>query len=72
MSSYAFVLTIIALGCATAVLKEYLKGRREQPKDDPKMNDALAELEALEQRIRVLERIVTENKYDLKREIDRL
>ncbi|MDX1515834.1 MAG: hypothetical protein R3288_03285 [Woeseiaceae bacterium] len=72
MSSYAFILTIIAIGCATAVISEYLKGRRNARKDDPKIEAALAELDALEERVRVLERIVTENKFDLKREIDRL
>jgi hypothetical protein len=32
----------------------------------------LGQLEAIEERVRVLERIVTENRFDLKREIDRL
>ncbi len=34
--------------------------------------EANAQLDMLEERIRVLERIVTENKYDLKREINSL
>ena len=34
--------------------------------------EALAHIDQLEERIKVLERIVTENKFDLGREIDRL
>ena len=41
--------------------------------DTNRANDETsAQADALEERIRVLERIVTENKFDLRREIDRL
>ncbi|NNF49321.1 MAG: hypothetical protein HKN65_05660, partial [Woeseiaceae bacterium] len=39
---------------------------------DPELDETLAHIEELEERIRVLERIVTENRTDLKREIDGL
>ncbi len=72
MNSMFFVVCIVAIGCATAVITAYLKTRahREDQDDDP--GDSMAQIEALEERIRVLERIITENKYDLKREIDKL
>lgn len=71
MSTMLFVVCIVAIACATGVLTEYLRSRRLADKhraDD----DTLAQLDALEERIRVLERIVTENKFDLRREIERL
>ena len=71
MNSMLFVLCIVAIGCATAVLTEFLRSRRLA--DTHRANDETsAQLDALEERIRVLERIVTENKFDLRREIDRL
>ena len=39
---------------------------------DPELEETLAHIERLEERIRVLERIVTENKFDLGSEIDKL
>jgi len=66
-----FVVCIVAIGCATAVLKEYFKSRRLAGKQSAS-DETTAQLDALEERIRVLERILTENKFDLRREIDRL
>lgn len=71
MSNMFFVLCIVAIGCATAVLSDYFKSRAQKDKHRAG-EETLAHLEALEERIRVLERIVTEKKVDLKREIDRL
>lgn len=71
MSSYIFVLSIIAIGCATAVLTEYFKSQRSRDKRSTN-DETLAQIDALEERIRVLERIVTEKRFDLRQEIDRL
>lgn len=71
MNTMFFVVCIVAIGCVTAVLKEFLKSRRLADKQSTS-DDTSAQLDALEERIRVLERIVTENKFDLRREIDRL
>ena len=71
MSSYVFVLMIIAIACATGVLTEYIKSRSARDKATAS-DETLAHMEALEERIRVLERIVTERRYDLRQEIDRL
>lgn len=72
MSSYVFVLTIIAIGCATAVAREWIKARQARDEESDDLDNAAAQIDALEERIRVLERIVTEKKYDLKKEIERL
>jgi hypothetical protein len=57
--------------CAN-VLKSYTKHRQKKPEIDTELADAQAKIDALEERIRVLERIITENRYDLKKEIDSL
>jgi len=50
-----------------------LKGDKKNTMDpDPELEETLAHIERLEERIRVLERIVTENRFDLGREIDKL
>ncbi len=72
MSSYVFVIAIVAIGCATAVVNRYLQTRGARAEDNQAIDETLAQLQALEERIRVLERIVTESRVDLKREIDRL
>ncbi len=71
MNTMFFVVCIVAIGCATAVLKEFFKSRQLEDKQSVG-DETSAQLDALEERIRVLERIVTENKFDLRREIDRL
>ncbi len=71
MNTMFFVVCIVAIGCATAVLTEFFKSRRLEDKQSAN-DETSAQLDALEERIRVLERIVTENKFDLRREIDRL
>lgn len=72
MSNLFFVVCIVAIACATAVATEWIKARKVRDEKTDDLGDAAAEIERLEERIRVLERIVTENKYDLKKEIDRL
>jgi hypothetical protein len=71
MNNMVFVLLIVAIACTTGVLTEYFRTRAKREKNDAS-DDTLAQIDALEERIRVLERIVTENKVDLRREIDRL
>ena len=46
--------------------------KHEKSKNDPEVEESLKKIAMLEERIRVLERIVTENKHDLGREIDSL
>ncbi len=69
-----FLLCIVAIACVTGVFIEYFKSRatREIRERHEASDDSLSQIDALEERIRVLERIVTENRFDLKKEIDRL
>ena len=73
MNTFAFVLSIIAIVFTAQTIQKIYKIRSEKSASSSEdADDSHAKLDALEERIRVLERIITENKYDLKREIDKL
>jgi hypothetical protein len=75
MNTLFYVVCIIAIVFTADTIQKYLKvkNQKNQKKEsDPELEETLAQIERLEERIRVLERIVTENKFDLGREIDRL
>ena len=71
-STFLFVLCIITIVMLAGVIQTYLKHRYQQPEVDTELEETLAKVDVLEERIRVLERIVTENRFDLKKEIDEL
>lgn len=72
MNNMFFVVCIVAIVFTAGTIQKYLKMKTIERKSDPELEAALANIEKLEERIRVLERIVTENKFDLRNEIDRL
>jgi cell division protein FtsB len=72
MNTLFFVVCIVAIVVAGDTLQKYMKLKQSKQPDNEEIDRTLAEIERLEERIRVLEKIVTENKYDLKREIDAL
>ena len=67
----AMVVAIVAISCAAGVINNYLKTRRAAYRRGPG-DDVAAELEAPKERIAVLEEIVTDERYHLQRELDRL
>ena len=71
-SNFGFVLCIIAIVMLAGVIRTYLKQRYREPEVDTDLEEALAKVDILEERIQVLERIITENRFDLKKEIDSL
>lgn len=72
-SPFVFILGIVAIVFTAQTIQKYLKLKSEEKaSQDPELEETLAQIERLEERIRVLERIVTENKYDLSREISKL
>jgi len=72
MNTMFYVVCIVAVVFAADTYQKYLKMKHEERKHDPELEDSLKKIELLEERIRVLERIVTESKHDLGREIDSL
>lgn len=72
MNTMFYVVCMVVVVLAADSYQKYLKMKREKNKHDPELEESLARIEMLEERIRVLERIVTENKPDLGQEIDNL
>jgi len=71
-STLIFVLLIVAMVMTTNIIMTYLKQRKIEPDSNEDLEETVAKIEMLEERIKVLERIVTENRFDLKKEIDSL
>jgi len=64
---FEFVLGVVLIVFVYKTIETYIKSRPEQAKAGED-SDLDAELHALEERVRVLERIVTDERYDLKRQ----
>lgn len=72
MSNLFWVVCIVAIVMTAETIKKIYEMRHAKREEDERDDDELARLDQLEERIRVLERIVTEDKHDLRREINRL
>ena len=66
------IVFIVGIVMCAKVMQTYLKRRDVKPDTDEELEDTLAKIETLEERIQVLERIITESRFDLKKEIDSL
>lgn len=72
---FTFVLLLVAIGASVKIFQSYLDHKREKGASDDELEGTLAKIEALEERVRVLERIITENpesRFDLRKKIDSL
>ena len=72
MSNLFWVVCIVAIVMTAQTIRKIYEMRHARKDDDARTSAELARLDELEERIRVLERIVTEDKHDLRREINRL
>ena len=72
MNTFVFIVAIVAIVCTADTIQKIYKARAAKQEPDVDADETLAKLDQLEDRIKVLERIVTEDKYDLRREINSL
>lgn len=73
MSTWAAIVSIVAIVFSADTIAKLSKNRAKRKSgQDKELEEALAQVDKLEERIRVLERIVTENKFDLRSEINKL
>ena len=72
MNTMFYVVCIVAIVLAANTAQQYLKLRHRKENKNVLADETRAQLDALEERIKVLERIVTENKFDLRDEINKL
>jgi hypothetical protein len=71
MDVFTMIVIIVFIACTAGVVERLLKNRRAELEAQP-TDDVYDELDALRQRVEVLEKIVTDEKYNLTREINRL
>jgi len=72
MSVFTMVAVIVVASLVAGLARQWIKARKVLPVDLSPMEDRIAKLESLEERIKVLEAIITDGGYDLKKEIDSL
>lgn len=72
MNTLFYVVCIVAIVFTADTIQKYLKMKNSEKTTDSDLQETLEHIEKLEERIRVLERIVTEDRVDLRKEIDEL
>ena len=72
MNTMFYVVCIVAIVLGANTIQQYLKLRQRKEEGSKIATETQSQLDELEERIRVLERIVTENKFDLRQEINKL
>ena len=72
MNAFEFVIVIIILSFVYKLLTAWMRGREYRRSHDESANESAAltqqRLEQLEERVRVLERIVTDDRFELKQQ----
>ena len=69
---FVFVLLIVCIVMTAGVAQTYIKQGKKRPESNDDAGEMIATIERLEERIKVLERIVTEKHVDLKQQIENL
>lgn len=74
MNVFEMVVIIVIVGVVSSIIRESIRAKRIAGDSIHKdaLDDALDRIDDLEERVRVLERVVTDDRYDLKRQIDDL
>lgn len=73
MDVFTFVIIVVIIGCGSGVVNNYLKNQRERTLMSGEEDEAVyQEVAVLRERIEVLEKIVTDEKYQLERDLNRL
>ncbi|HEY8520366.1 MAG TPA: hypothetical protein VIN61_09810 [Gammaproteobacteria bacterium] len=71
MNPFEFVLAIIILAFSFKLLESWIKHRQQSRSAEGEI-ELLKRLDAIEERVKVLERIVTDERFDLRREFKNL
>ena len=74
MNVFSFVIALVTVVLCARLIQVYIETRnnRRQSAEDIDIEQTVARIEELEERVRVLERIITANRFDLEKEIDSL
>lgn len=72
MNVFTFIFLVVTVSLLAGLVQTYLKQRHIKNDSADDIDQTLAKIDLLEERIQVLERIITESRFDLKSQIDRL
>lgn len=72
MNPFEMVVIIVVISLLAGIAKQWINSRQTPEVDLSPMENKISKLESLEERVRILEAIVTDKGYDLKKEIDNL
>ena len=72
MNIWVAIVLIVAVVMIAETIQKVAKAKAQKRSGDAEIEGMSARIDELEERIRVLERIVTEDKHDLRREISNL
>lgn len=72
MNMWVAIVSIVAIVFCADTINKILNNKKRKKGELDELAAAMQQVAALEERIRVLERIVTENNFDLRREINKL
>lgn len=71
-SPFTFVVAIVAIVTIGNIIKTAMERRDNKAERSGETEELLSKIDVLEDRVKVLERIVTEHNFDLKQQIDNL
>jgi len=72
MNVFTFVFLTVTVVCCAKLIRTYIENRNKVRSENEANDETMIKIDRLEERIQVLERIVTEDRYDLKKRIDNL
>ena len=73
MNVFEMVVIIVVIGSVAGLMREIIRAKRSAgTASHETLDEALDRIDDLEERVRVLERVVTDDRFDLKRQIDDL
>ncbi|HET6629464.1 MAG TPA: hypothetical protein VFG91_06795 [Woeseiaceae bacterium] len=72
MNVFTFVIVLVTVVLCARLIQVYLENRKDGSDSAGELEQTVAKMDAMEERIQVLERIITESRFDLKKQIDNL
>jgi hypothetical protein len=72
MDFFTFLFLTVLIGCSIPLMKLWQDGRKQRVAQSDDSVALRREIDALRERIAVLEKIVTDDKYELRRELAEL
>lgn len=70
--TFVFIICIVAIVMCANIIQTIIKQKHSAPDNHAELEETMSKIDSLEERIKVLERIITESRFDLKKEIDSL